>query len=336
MSPSKNRSSLEQHERAEEKLEATSRASVIASYFERFPLLRSSSVIVKLDGERFEWLKFQGKDLLGAKIWFEPHTAGSLIPEPGWVIIFLPLVYEGRFLLTGREARDNRLFISVSEHGYATVGQRRITVGVGIRRERVERAFDELGLDHECLDDVALDLNAETFDKVKELFDSLCDPARRARPTPGLLQLDDDEDEAFVDGLLGQILPPLVTGRSVPLKIVDLQIVRRAEQFCETDLEIHPTLEQLREAAGVGRTRLWKAFTAIYDMSPTRYLQLFRLNRAREALLDKEAPPRSVKDIALAYGFTHSGRFAAAYGECFGEFPAQTLAGQEGQRSVRS
>lgn len=315
----------------EEGSSATVSVPVISEYFSVFPFVWSSSVIIKRWGDQLKWLKIRGPNLLGSKMWFDPHTAGSLIPEPGWVIIFLPVRYEGRFLFTGREARDNRLFISVSDHGYATVGQRRISVGVGIRRERVERAFDELGLDQECLGDVALDLEAGSFDKVKELFDNLCDPARHARPTAGVLQLNDDESDTFIDSLLGQILPPLATGRSVPLKIDELEIVRRAERFCESDLTIHPTLEQLREAAGVGRTRLWKAFTVIYDMSPTRYLQLLRLNRAREALLSKEVPPRSVKDIALSYGFAHSGRFAAAYRECFGEFPAQTLAARQGQ-----
>jgi AraC family ethanolamine operon transcriptional activator len=73
------------------------------------------------------------------------------------------------------------------------------------------------------------------------------------------------------------------------------------------------------------KSRLHQAFSEIYGISPGTYLYRLRLTSIREKLLSKEAPPRSIKDVAIQHGFMSSGQFARAYRNMFGELPSQTL-----------
>jgi AraC-like DNA-binding protein len=56
------------------------------------------------------------------------------------------------------------------------------------------------------------------------------------------------------------------------------------------------------------------------------YVRRRRLEHARDELLSLD-PAAGVKviDVALRHGFTHTGRFAAAYRARFGESPSVTL-----------
>ena len=56
------------------------------------------------------------------------------------------------------------------------------------------------------------------------------------------------------------------------------------------------------------------------------YVRLHRLEQVHEELLIAD-PSTGVKvtDVALRHGFTHTGRFAAAYKERFGESPSATM-----------
>jgi transcriptional regulator GlxA family with amidase domain len=54
------------------------------------------------------------------------------------------------------------------------------------------------------------------------------------------------------------------------------------------------------------------------------YLRNVRLDHCRRLLV---AGTASVTDVAQQCGFTHLGRFSAAYKERFGELPSHTLTG---------
>jgi AraC-like DNA-binding protein len=60
-------------------------------------------------------------------------------------------------------------------------------------------------------------------------------------------------------------------------------------------------------------------------MSPTRYLLLRRLNRARSALRRADPANASVAEIARSCQFQEPGRFAVTYRTIFGEMPSSTL-----------
>jgi AraC-like DNA-binding protein len=77
-------------------------------------------------------------------------------------------------------------------------------------------------------------------------------------------------------------------------------------------------------AAGVGLSvrQVQGVARAAFGMTPSRLLREIRLERAR-ALLRSHAVT-SVSQAAAESGFTHLGRFAAAYRERFGELPSTT------------
>jgi len=60
-------------------------------------------------------------------------------------------------------------------------------------------------------------------------------------------------------------------------------------------------------------------------MSPTRYLLVQRLNKARAALQRANPSTTSVAEIARAHQFLQLGRFAVTYRITFGESPSATL-----------
>jgi AraC-like DNA-binding protein len=60
-------------------------------------------------------------------------------------------------------------------------------------------------------------------------------------------------------------------------------------------------------------------------MGPTQYLRRHRLNHARRALAEADPRVTSIGDIAAAFDFWESGRFAGLYRATFGEWPSETL-----------
>ncbi|HWC21788.1 MAG TPA: AraC family transcriptional regulator [Flexivirga sp.] len=102
------------------------------------------------------------------------------------------------------------------------------------------------------------------------------------------------------------------------------RIVTRVIDAIEADPAASWTAANLAQVAGVGVRRLQRGFQEYVGKSPSQVLLEIRLEHAHRALLaDPHAP---VADIAWSAGFTHLGRFAAAYRERFGQTPSRTRA----------
>jgi AraC-like DNA-binding protein len=91
------------------------------------------------------------------------------------------------------------------------------------------------------------------------------------------------------------------------------------------------TTAQMAEVAGVGVRRLQEGFREHLGVTPREFLRDVRLDRVREELTADDATS-SVTDVALRWGFTHTGRFAADYRRRFGVSPSADL----GHRSRRA
>lgn len=92
-------------------------------------------------------------------------------------------------------------------------------------------------------------------------------------------------------------------------------------------IEAHPeqeyTIGTLAQLAGIGVRALQKGFQQHVGMSPMSYLRQVRLARVHDELRKGEA--RTVAEAAHRWGFTHLGRFAAAYAARYGVTPSLTL-----------
>jgi AraC-like DNA-binding protein len=104
------------------------------------------------------------------------------------------------------------------------------------------------------------------------------------------------------------------------------RVVRRVVELIDSAPETAFTVADLAECAGVSERSLHAAFRRQLGTSPMAYVRRRRLDQAHDELLrlDPSAGVR-VTDVALRHGFAHTGRFAAAYRERFGEPPSATL-----------
>ncbi|POX42555.1 AraC family transcriptional regulator [Streptomyces sp. Ru73] len=84
------------------------------------------------------------------------------------------------------------------------------------------------------------------------------------------------------------------------------------------------TAADMAEVAGVSVRRLQEGFQKYVGASPTATLRDIRLDRVHAELADPDAGA-TVAEVAARWGFTHGGRFAAAYRRRFGVSPSETL-----------
>lgn len=105
------------------------------------------------------------------------------------------------------------------------------------------------------------------------------------------------------------------------------RIVKRVLDQMHDDPSRPWTSGEMAEVAGVGIRRLQEGFREFVGASPRQCLVDIRLGRVR-ADLQRDNHGCTVADVAMNWGFTHTGRFAAAYRQKYGESPSETLRGQ--------
>lgn len=174
---------------------------------------------------------------------------------------------------------------------------------------------------------------------------------RRLHPLPGQLEVGAGEGRDWLTLLRGQydqlrhrtsrlldhplvseqLASTLVTGLLLAAAPEDRndrlgtrpRIVHRVVAAIEADPARPWSLVELAELAGVSVRRLQQGFREYVGRSPFQHLHDVRLDRAHHDLVHAE-PGVSVTDIALRWGLTHTGRFAADYRRRFGRSPSQT------------
>lgn len=116
-----------------------------------------------------------------------------------------------------------------------------------------------------------------------------------------------------------------VLGVKVPHYLV------RAKQYIHDNAREALHLEDIEAAAGVSRFKLFEAFRKYFALSPMAYLKKHRLNAVRQDLLE-HGQARNISEVAMAWGFTHMGRFSAEYRKLFDESPSATVQRNEARR----
>ena len=94
----------------------------------------------------------------------------------------------------------------------------------------------------------------------------------------------------------------------------------RVAEFMTEHLSEALTIDQLAAEAGISRFHFAHLFRDRVKMTPHQYLISLRLNRAKDLLRRGEL---DIREVALACGYTHAGRFAAAFTRAFGVKPSQ-------------
>ncbi|MEV6346818.1 AraC family transcriptional regulator [Actinoplanes sp. NPDC051851] len=85
------------------------------------------------------------------------------------------------------------------------------------------------------------------------------------------------------------------------------------------------TVADLAAIAGVGSRALQQSFSRYVGMPPMAYLRQIRLALVHDRLRTADPGRETVAQVAYRFGFTHLGRFAAAYRSRYGVTPSDTL-----------
>lgn len=100
--------------------------------------------------------------------------------------------------------------------------------------------------------------------------------------------------------------------------------VRRARTYIVENLSEPLTLKQIALQAGCSLRSLQQGFKQQYAMSPMQYLHQQRLALAHY-LMQSAPSGTNVSTIAYETGFTHLGRFSAAYRQAYGHAPSTQI-----------
>lgn len=103
------------------------------------------------------------------------------------------------------------------------------------------------------------------------------------------------------------------------------RIVKRVLDGIDEDPSLPWTATDMAEVAGVSVRRLQEGFREYLGMCPRDYLLDVRLSRIHDHLAAGDPSATTVTDVALRWGITHTGRFAAAYRRKYGCAPSETL-----------
>ncbi|MGW6027034.1 AraC family transcriptional regulator [Streptomyces sp. NPDC055099] len=157
------------------------------------------------------------------------------------------------------------------------------------------------------------------------LAQTAAEDAQASQGLTGQALVADRLHEALLIGLLLAAEHPYREELARPVRPSRPAPVKRAIDAMEAHPE-HPfTVAALAEIAGVGIRRLQQGFRQHVGMSPMDYLRRARLARVHQELRAKESGQVTVTDVAFRWGFTHPGRFAAAYRQRYGVAPSTTL-----------
>jgi transcriptional regulator GlxA family with amidase domain len=113
-----------------------------------------------------------------------------------------------------------------------------------------------------------------------------------------------------------------------------LQRMERLERWVDAHLGETIDLDRLSALSGVGGRALQKSVMALRGQSPLEWVTARRLAAVRARLLEGAAGVE-ISRVALDCGFTHLGRFSAAYRLAYGELPSATLASARSQPDRR-
>jgi len=108
-------------------------------------------------------------------------------------------------------------------------------------------------------------------------------------------------------------------------------VMVRFEEVLSRRIDQRLNMPALCAEVGVAERTLRMCCAEFLGVSPTRYILLRRLNKARAALRRADPSTASVAQVARNHHFLELGRFAVTYRTTFGESPSVTL-----QRNART
>lgn len=98
-------------------------------------------------------------------------------------------------------------------------------------------------------------------------------------------------------------------------------LIHRSVKYIEANFarqELYTPM--LAEMSGIGETYYRSIFISVFNMPPARYIQLYRIEKAKQLLLNSQG---SVEEIAVAVGFANSSYFCKVFKSATGLTPSE-------------
>ncbi|TIH16988.1 AraC family transcriptional regulator [Marinifilum sp. JC120] len=106
----------------------------------------------------------------------------------------------------------------------------------------------------------------------------------------------------------------------ISLSSKDVDGVVHAASLLTENLDTPKGLDQIARAVGMCRSKLHETFREMYGMTPFEYQRDYRLDIAKQHLLDSSM---NITEIAFAVGYSSSGHFTKAFKKRYGELPGK-------------
>ena len=87
-------------------------------------------------------------------------------------------------------------------------------------------------------------------------------------------------------------------------------LLDRLKEYVETHLQQEISIDDVAEHLNMSRTKLYREFHQISDLSPADLINMFRLRKAASLMLDQRL---SVSEAAFATGFSSSSYFTKVF-----------------------
>lgn len=127
--------------------------------------------------------------------------------------------------------------------------------------------------------------------------------------------------EYYLDALLARLATlrePQAASRRTQHAVLQSRLVHRVEEYVRDHIGDPIDLQDLAAVAGLSRFHFARAFRAATGSTPGAFVARTRLDRAREMII---ATRLSVKEIALACGFTSASQFSTRFRALYGAAP---------------
>ena len=300
-----------------------------AEHVAELPVIETFTAQLGRGDARLESQRVCGKDMILLRLRVDPRLAGYAVPDPDWLCVMVPLRWRGEYKFNGLIAERNDVFLSGGPSGYATTGEGRDTIVIGMRRSRLERTIRALTGNTDTpihFVDGRLALGDDLGPRFHRLLgEVMSGSAALSLPGNRFLLSESVENDLFDRlGLLLNGFAQIIRPRD-PVRKSALSIVTASLEGISLTAPNLPSLTDLCEASGVGMAWLHRCFVDIYGCPPYELLRAYRLTCARERLLDRHNRISLVKEVAFSFGFRNTGRFSADYRARFGENPSDTL-----------
>ncbi|MCJ2163398.1 MULTISPECIES: AraC family transcriptional regulator [unclassified Pseudodesulfovibrio] len=104
------------------------------------------------------------------------------------------------------------------------------------------------------------------------------------------------------------------------LSTYEVECLQKARSLLIADLESPPSLEKLARSVGLNQTKLKKGFKALFGQTVYGYFRTYRVELARQLLLEGTA---TISEVASTVGYTNISHFSAAFKERHGVTPSR-------------